>query len=384
MSHNNEGFDYFSSIMENLSRIRVDAAFSPPAAAERPAVTGVVVNKAASFASSRMPFTQNTWQPTQLASNICQFPNFSHLFTSTSGKPTTHPLTFLFPEHFQTPELLIGHDLKWTKGRLQSTFRFGGLGPYPGNLTYPSGIVFTADQRIVIADTGNHAIKVFDYNGHFKYKFGEQMAADGKWCNPSRVDIIPRTQDIVALYQNPEPQIKIFTLNGHHVRSFGKSLIKYPRSICVDERGLILVADSGASSCHIFSPDGRRLMYLDLQKTVGFPRTICAYNSEFYIFDQASDCIKVFDYNGWLVRRIGNRTVTFPAGVDINTDKGTIIVAHNSDRFLVDTFTLHSGVHLSRMRSGIRHTWCHDIAVKGNLLALVSLDSHAYMYTMPK
>ena len=51
--------------------------------------------------------------------------------------------------------------------------KFGEFGILGGQFTEPSGVAVTPDNEIVVADTNNHRIQVFDREGNFKFHFGE-------------------------------------------------------------------------------------------------------------------------------------------------------------------------------------------------------------------
>ena len=42
-----------------------------------------------------------------------------------------------------------------------------------GQFTEPSGVAVNAQNDIIVADTNNHRIQIFDKEGRFKFQFGE-------------------------------------------------------------------------------------------------------------------------------------------------------------------------------------------------------------------
>jgi len=50
--------------------------------------------------------------------------------------------------------------------------KFGQLGPGKGQFNSPHGFCLGMDEDIVVADTNNHRIQVFEKSGDFKYQFG--------------------------------------------------------------------------------------------------------------------------------------------------------------------------------------------------------------------
>jgi tripartite motif-containing protein 2/3 len=50
--------------------------------------------------------------------------------------------------------------------------KFGQLGPGKGQFNSPHGFCLGMDEDIVVADTNNHRVQVFEKTGDFKYQFG--------------------------------------------------------------------------------------------------------------------------------------------------------------------------------------------------------------------
>jgi len=58
--------------------------------------------------------------------------------------------------------------------------KFGQLGPGKGQFNSPHGFCLGMDEDIVVADTNNHRVQVFEKSGDFKYQFGipgEQLSS---------------------------------------------------------------------------------------------------------------------------------------------------------------------------------------------------------------
>ena len=55
---------------------------------------------------------------------------------------------------------------------ISSRCKFGQLGPGKGQFNSPHGFCLGMDEDIIVADTNNHRIQVFEKTGEFKYQFG--------------------------------------------------------------------------------------------------------------------------------------------------------------------------------------------------------------------
>merc|ERR1719233_2461041 len=64
--------------------------------------------------------------------------------------------------------------------------KFGEFGILEGQFTEPSGVAVTEDNEIIVAETNNHRIQVFDKEGNLKFQFGEVGKRDGRLLYPNR------------------------------------------------------------------------------------------------------------------------------------------------------------------------------------------------------
>merc|ERR1719228_1207389 len=86
--------------------------------------------------------------------------------------------------------------------------KFGEFGILEGQFTEPSGVAVTEDNEIIVADTNNHRIQVFDKDGDFKFQFGEVGKRDGQLLYPNRVAVVVQSGDIVVTERSPTHQVQ--------------------------------------------------------------------------------------------------------------------------------------------------------------------------------
>ena len=86
--------------------------------------------------------------------------------------------------------------------------KFGEFGILEGQFTEPSGVAVTEDNEIIVADTNNHRIQVFDKEGNFKFQFGEVGKRDGQLLYPNRVAVVVSSGDIVVTERSPTHQVR--------------------------------------------------------------------------------------------------------------------------------------------------------------------------------
>uniref|UniRef100_A0AC35EY21 Uncharacterized protein n=1 Tax=Panagrolaimus sp. PS1159 TaxID=55785 RepID=A0AC35EY21_9BILA len=97
---------------------------------------------------------------------------------------------------------------------MEYSAKFGGLGVADGQFSEPSGILVTTEGDIVVADTNNHRIQIFDSQCNFKFAFGEPGKRDGQLLYPNRIAINPKNADFVITERSPTHQVQIFNRFG--------------------------------------------------------------------------------------------------------------------------------------------------------------------------
>lgn len=75
---------------------------------------------------------------------------------------------------------------------VQIKHKFGRLGQGNGQLSSPHGFCLGVDEEIIIADTFNHRICIFDKNGQYKDQFGKQGKEEGHLWYPRKVGVLGR------------------------------------------------------------------------------------------------------------------------------------------------------------------------------------------------
>jgi len=71
--------------------------------------------------------------------------------------------------------------------------QFGSEGSDDGQFDDPSSVACNSRGEIVIVDSENHRIQVFDGNGKFMFKFGSQGNGNGEFDQPQG-DCRPKEQ----------------------------------------------------------------------------------------------------------------------------------------------------------------------------------------------
>lgn len=259
--------------------------------------------------------------------------------------------------------------------------KFGEFGVLEGQFTEPSGVAVNAQNDIIVADTNNHRIQIFDKEGRFKFQFGECGKRDGQLLYPNRVAVVKTSGDIIVTERSPTHQIQIYNQYGQFVRKFGANILQHPRGVTVDNKGRIVVVECKVMRVIIFDQAGNVLQKFGCSKHLEFPNGVVVNDKqEIFISDNRAHCVKVFNYEGVFLRQIGSEGVTnYPIGVGINS-LGEILIADNHNNFNLTIFT-QDGQLVSALESKVKHAQCFDVALMDDgSVVLASKDYRLYIY----
>ncbi len=259
--------------------------------------------------------------------------------------------------------------------------KFGEFGALEAQFTEPSGVAVNAQNDIIVADTNNHRIQIFDKEGRFRFQFGECGKRDGQLLYPNRVAVVKHTGDIIVTERSPTHQIQIYNQYGQFLRKFGATILQHPRGITVDSKGRIVVVECKVMRVIIFDQMGSVLQKFGCSKHLEFPNGVVVNDhQEIFISDNRAHCVKVFSYDGAFLRQIGNEGITnYPIGVGINA-AGEILIADNHNNFNLTIFT-QEGQLVSALESKVKHAQCFDVALMDDgSVVLASKDYRLYIY----
>lgn len=259
--------------------------------------------------------------------------------------------------------------------------KFGEFGVMEGQFTEPSGVAVNAQNDIIVADTNNHRIQIFDKEGRFKFQFGECGKRDGQLLYPNRVAVVRTSGDIIVTERSPTHQIQIYNQYGQFVRKFGANILQHPRGVTVDNKGRIIVVECKVMRVIIFDQNGNVLQKFGCSKHLEFPNGVVVNDKqEIFISDNRAHCVKVFNYEGTFLRQIGGEGITnYPIGVGINAS-GEILIADNHNNFNLTIFT-QDGQLVSALESKVKHAQCFDVALMDDgSVVLASKDYRLYIY----
>ena len=259
--------------------------------------------------------------------------------------------------------------------------KFGEFGTLDGQFTEPSGVAVNAQNDIIVADTNNHRIQIFDKEGRFKFQFGECGKRDGQLLYPNRVAVVRASGDIIVTERSPTHQIQIYNQYGQFVRKFGANILQHPRGVTVDCKGRIIIVECKVMRVIIFDQLGNVIQKFGCSQHLEFPNGVVVNDKEeIFISDNRAHCVKVFNYQGLFQRQIGGEGVTnYPIGVGIDSN-GEVLIADNHNNFNLTIFT-QEGQLVNALESKVKHAQCFDVSLMDDgSVVLASKDYRVYIY----
>jgi len=187
-----------------------------------------------------------------------------------------------------------------------------------GVFSEPVGAAVDSAGNIYISDTFNHRIQKFNSSGTVLAKWGYSNGAGGpeaygnmywQFCVPKQV-WYDQTYDDIVIADTGNNRIQVFQPDGTWVMNFGYYNLTLPMGVCTDSNGNYYVADSGANRIVKFNTLG---VFVDSWGTLGQddgefvqPCYIVAdSNDNLYVADRGNSRIQKFDTAGNFITKWG-------------------------------------------------------------------------------
>lgn len=248
-----------------------------------------------------------------------------------------------------TPTPSAGYTARQGKVNImQIRCKFGQLGSGKGQFSSPHGFCLGLDEEIVIADTNNHRICIYDKAGEFKTSFGVAGKDEGQLWYPRKVafirgnptsNLMSQPRFVICDRGSERSRMQIFTRSGHFVRKIAIRYIDIVAGLAITPSGHIVAVDSVSPTVFVISETGDLLRWFDCSEHMREPSDVAVANNEFYICDFKGHCVVVFSEDGQYLRRIGYENLTnFPNGIDISDAGDVLIGDSHGNRFHVVVF----------------------------------------------
>ena len=173
-----------------------------------------------------------------------------------------------------------------------------------GGFERPTGVAFDRTrERLYVADTHAHAIRVYDREGQFIGSLGERGSADGQFNFPTHLDI---RNGRLFVNDTLNFRIQIFDLeSGQHVGSVGEhgdraGYFAQPKGIVASSDGNLFVTEAVFGSIQIFNVQGEFLLGFGSPGPgpgqFQLPGGLAFWDNRVYVADAGNRRIQVFEY----------------------------------------------------------------------------------------
>lgn len=157
--------------------------------------------------------------------------------TSSSYKPSSFGLAFVRT----TPATALCYQQK-----KRMVMKIGTRGTNPACFTWPRGVAVAPDNSLVVADSSNHRVQVFDFSGRFQFEFGSYGSGEGEFDCLAGVACNRMGHFIVSDRYNH--RVQVFDGSGRFLRAFGSEgrsdgKFSYPWGVACDALGFIYLCD---------------------------------------------------------------------------------------------------------------------------------------------
>jgi predicted membrane-bound mannosyltransferase/DNA-binding beta-propeller fold protein YncE len=142
---------------------------------------------------------------------------------------------------------------------------FGGSGAAPGKFNDPWGVVVDADGGVFVADTFNHRVQKFGADGSLQFTWGSPGASQApgvgretQFFGPR--DIVIDAEGRLLVTDTGNKRVQVFDREGNFVAQFGSAgggdgQFDEPVGLALDSAGNIYVADTWNKRIQVWSKD---------------------------------------------------------------------------------------------------------------------------------
>ena len=284
---------------------------------------------------------------------------------------------------------------------LKLTTCFGKQGTRPGEFNSPGGICFLPSNggyrsdSFIVADTNNNRLQIFNNLGTFVKVIGEGQ------IKPWGVTVTKNSNIVIS--DTLDKCIKIFNMEGMCLQKFGKFLC--PCGIAVNSDGNFVVTDFFSASVYVIDITGRALRKFDFRNDAdahmsGRSHICITKNDTLVISDMSNNSVKMFDKSGNLLYQIQCQDIQMSSTSGVCVDQtGNILVADTLGSKI--TILHREGEVASHLdfKSGMRTSYLSNkqdelgfngdptgiaVSPKGNLVLTYSKSNQVHVYELAK
>lgn len=218
----------------------------------------------------------------------------------------------------------------------------GAIQPDPRVLVRPQGGMVDSSGRILVTDVGRGAVFVFDPG---EGRLHVWTSADDGFAFNTPVAISEGRGGEILVSDAELRRVVRLDRDGSPLGSFGGDVLRRPTGLARDPvSGRIFVSDTRAHDIKVFDDDGRLLGRIGQRGTepgqFNAPTHLSVANDRLYVADTLNARVQVLSPDGDALKTVGSRglyvgNLTRPKGVTVDVDGNLYIVESYYDHLLV-------------------------------------------------
>ena len=223
-----------------------------------------------------------------------------------------------------------------------------------GVLKHPQGVAVDSQNRVYVTDSDLNQLLIFGSDGTLAFALAGDGTEKGKLFRPSGV-LVDEPGDKIIVADTGNHRLQVFDLNGNFLFFVGKSGSKnlefrFPTFLAKDSQGKIYVVDTINSRVQILSHDLKKYLgqfgdYGDALGYFGRPKGIAIDAADrIYVADAIFNVISVFDKTTKPLMFFGEtakmkKGLYSPMEVEVNSKSEVIVSDSHNHRLVVYRLT---------------------------------------------
>ena len=282
---------------------------------------------------------------------------------------------------------------------IQLTSCFGKQGTKPGEFNSPGDVCFLPSNgrypcdSFIVADTNNNRLQIFDTYGTFVKVIGEGQ------IKPWGVTITKNSNIVIS--DTLDKCIKIYNIDGLCLQKFGKFLC--PCGIALNSDGNFVVTDFFSASVYVIDITGKTLHKFEFRTDSdahmsGRSHICVTRNNILVISDMSNNSVKLFNKSGHLLHKMMCQDIQMDSTSGICMDHiGNILIADtlgskvtilNKEGTVISHLDFKSGMKSSYLSSKQDELGFNGdptgiaVSPRGNLVLTYSISNQVHVYKL--
>ncbi|XP_066280943.1 tripartite motif-containing protein 2-like [Branchiostoma lanceolatum] len=259
---------------------------------------------------------------------------------------------------------------------VKKKYMLGNRGERHGQFDHPRGIAVSTENLILVADSHNGRIQMFD-SISWKHVNSFSTTLNDDLSRPT--DLAIGSEGNVYVVDLENKCVKVFDYDGRHKLTFPDVLLVDPKSIAVcPASSLLYVTEFSKRAVRVYNTEGKVVRHFPYVLSEEGPFAAVAHvavnkSGDVIISDEGNNCIKVFSSDGRLKFRIegeGRResgSFSWPMGVCVDDQQRLLVADRGEGKVLQFDTGGRFLQHLLTWKDGLKHPYGLDITTDGQM-----------------